>query len=396
MGKGRGSGTDGGGGGGGGGSGSHRATPAPRLSTFLRTFGTTREARDGVDIDAEYVARRSILTKQQQQLSTGGGGGGMGTIGSGGGSGGGGGARRFHATASLARLICPAGDSSSSSSSTSTAAAAAAAAATPPKEVREALERFLQAVVRVLGGDTLLPDQLADASLLAFEAVSTLTRQGLAAAAKWAEEAEYGRDPDLAKKRGAAEERDFLKRKKAALVAAMGPVSDPHVGDFDAVAKELVRLQDKYNKPSSDAAAAALSSSGGGSGSGSESQQGAGAAAFEFGADIAFVPPGRTKSGDGGGGGGGGGFGGGGGGGQQQQPPPAGGSNGAAAKLAATMKAGLTAATATEAERRHAEAVAYSAGVSPLDAAGGAVHVSTCHSLTRLPAQLNRRLTNEV
>ena len=376
MGKGRGSGTDGGGGGGGG-SGGHRATPAPRLSTFLRTFGTTREARDGVDIDAEYVARRSILTKQQQQQSTGGGGG-MGTVGSGGGSGGGSGARRFHATAPLAHLICPAGDSSSSSSGSSTsaaAAAAAAAAATPPKEVREALERFLQAVVRVLGGDTLLPDQLADASLLAFEAVSTLTRQGLAAAAKWAEEAEYGRDPDLAKKRGAAEERDFLKRKKAALVAAMGPVSDPHVGDFDAVAKELVRLQDKHNKPLSEEAAAASSSSGGGSGSGSGSQQGAGAAAFEFGADIAFVPPGRSKSGSGGGGFGGGG-------GQQQQPPAAGGSNGAAAKLAATMKAGLSAATATEAERRHAEAIAYGAGVSPLDAASRAVHVSLTHSFT--------------
>ena len=40
---------------------------------------------------------------------------------------------------------------------------AAAAGFFTPREVRAALERFLRAVVRVTGGDTLLPDALADA-----------------------------------------------------------------------------------------------------------------------------------------------------------------------------------------------------------------------------------------
>ena len=51
-------GAGGGGGSDGGGSGT-RAPPTPRLSTFLRTFGTSasREARSGVDVDHETHAR---------------------------------------------------------------------------------------------------------------------------------------------------------------------------------------------------------------------------------------------------------------------------------------------------------------------------------------------------
>ena len=229
--------------------------------------------------------------------------------------------------------------------------------------MREALERFLQAVLRVTGGDTLLPDQLADAALLAFEAVSDLTRRGLAAAAKWAEEAEYGRDPDLAKKRGAAEERDLLKRKKAAL-ATMGPLSDAH-RELDTVAKELVRLQDKLSSSSSSSSSSSRGESGsGGGGSGGRERERSWSGsqgvnnAVEFGADIDFVPPGarRNKSTAAAGIGGG----------DHLLPPPPHRST-SAAKLAATMKAGLSAATVTETERRQAEAAAYGSGVSPLD-----------------------------
>ena len=84
------------------------------------------------------------------------------------------------------------------------------------------------------GGDTLLPDALADASLLAFRTVASLARDANAAAARWAEEERYGRDADLAKRRGQAERRDFTRRKRAALVAELGPVSDQHLDEFDA------------------------------------------------------------------------------------------------------------------------------------------------------------------
>ena len=41
----------------------------------------------------------------------------------------------------------------------------------PPRDVREALDAFVQSVVAVTGGDTFLPDQLGDAASAAFEAV---------------------------------------------------------------------------------------------------------------------------------------------------------------------------------------------------------------------------------
>ena len=155
--------------------------PAPRLSGLLRSRLGGADAN--VDVDALFVARRGAL---EASMASGSANKGKGVKGKG----------RYHATSSLARAICPASPDSS------------------PPEVRVALERFLQAVVRITGGDTLLPDALADASLLAFRTVAQLVRDANVAAAKWAEEAQYGRDPDLAKKRGQAEARDFIKRKK--------------------------------------------------------------------------------------------------------------------------------------------------------------------------------------
>ena len=119
-----------------GGSQSGSTRPAPRLSALLRTLAT---ADANEDVDALYVARRGALDA---------------AIASGSATGpapGRGGKGRYHATSSLARVICPASPDS------------------PPREVRAALERFLRAVVRVTGGDTLLPDALADASLNALQ-----------------------------------------------------------------------------------------------------------------------------------------------------------------------------------------------------------------------------------
>ena len=135
MGSGGGRGEDGGGSGASG--AARRTPPTPRLSTFLRTFGTTLAARAGVDVDAEYVSRRAIL---DARLSTAGSSSSSFSSSSSG--------ARGTATAPLARSVCGPG-------------------VAPDRDARDALEAFLQAVVRVSGGDTLLPDQLADASLAA-------------------------------------------------------------------------------------------------------------------------------------------------------------------------------------------------------------------------------------
>ena len=337
MGKGGGGGRDGGGS-----SGSGRTVLAPRLTTFLRTFGTTREARDGIDVDAEYVARAAVLRAASDMGASTSGGDGIGgarggvvggpTRGSGMTRSGGAGGRPRHTTAPLARLICPGSHGRGSHG----------AGPDPglPKDVSAALERFLQAVVRVTGGDTLLPDQLADAALVAFEAVAQLVRDGVAAADRWAEEAKYGRDPDLAKKRGAAEERAFMKRKRAALIKALGPVADDGLLGLDVAAKELVRLQDEHKLAAGTADRAA---------GGSTATK---ASTAEFGADIPFVPSGGFLP-------------------AAASGPAAGDSHvhrsESAAKLAASMRAGLCAATATEEEHRRADAAAYATGVSPLD-----------------------------
>jgi hypothetical protein len=81
---------------GGGAEGKRGAAAPPRLSTFLRTFtlATTNDARDAVDVDAEFVARAAILAR------------------AGDGGAGGHGAGRYHATASLAARVLGGSDAS--------------------------------------------------------------------------------------------------------------------------------------------------------------------------------------------------------------------------------------------------------------------------------------------
>ena len=193
--------------------------------------------------------------------------------------------------------------------------------------------------------DLASPDALADASLLAFRTVAQLVRDANAAAAKWAEEAQYGRDPDLAKKRGQAEARDFIKRKKAALERELGPVSDQHLNEFDAACNELVTLQDVHDPAGTHSCVHTDTGTDGG---------------WEFGSDVPFAPPGRGRApklsaGR-----------------SPEGPSTTPGSNvqpvsSSAARMAEQMKAGLRAASVSDADRARAERTAYATGSSPLD-----------------------------
>ena len=237
MGSGGGRGEDGGGSGASG--AARRTPPTPRLSTFLRTFGTTLAARAGVDVDAEYVSRRAIL---DARLSTAGSSSSSFSSSSSG--------ARGTATAPLARSVCGPG-------------------VAPDRDARDALEAFLQAVVRVSGGDTLLPDQLADASLAAFDAVANLCVSSAAADARCIEEAAYARDPDLVRRRGEAESREWTRKKKKALAAAVGPIADQHFPAFERAAHALAAMREERDVRDA-----------------SESER------DEFGADWDVVPPG--------------------------------------------------------------------------------------------------------
>ena len=306
MGSGGGRGEDGGGSGASG--AARRTPPTPRLSTFLRTFGTTLAARAGVDVDAEYVSRRAILdarvsaagsssTTTSSSSSTSG--------------------ARGTATAPLARSVCGPG-------------------VAPDRDARDALEAFLQAVVRVSGGDTLLPDQLADASLAAFDAVANLCVSSAAADARWIEEAAYARDPDLVRRRGEAESREWTRKKKKALAAAVGPIADQHFPAFERAAHALAAMREERDVRDA-----------------SESER------DEFGADWDFVPPGTgaftTPSGTG-----------------AFTTTAASGTPRAGSTLAASMRAGLAAASDAEDRRRREDAAALADGVSPLDVADAA------------------------
>ena len=102
----------------------------------------------------------------------------------------------------------------------------------PPRDVREALDAFVQSVVAVTGGDTFLPDQLGDAASAAYEAVGedALARDDeyrrlIAVAA-------YARDPDLASRKADAFKRLTIEKEMEALRDAMGPIDTGAFGLF--------------------------------------------------------------------------------------------------------------------------------------------------------------------
>lgn len=137
---------------------------------------------------------------------------------------------------------------------------------------------------------------------------------------------------------------------------ALGPVSDQHVGEFDAVMKQLVELQEKHAATPAEGAAGAGAAVGvaapavEAAGAGQAGEMAA-AGRVEFGADIVFVAPGKSPA--------------------PSQSDTAGSTTGGAPAMAGYMKAGLHAASTTETERRAAEAAAYGADTSPLDVGGG-------------------------
>ena len=163
----------------------------------------------------------------------------------------------------------------------------------PPRDVREALDAFLQSVVQITGGDTPLPDQLADAAKAAFAAVA---RDVLAHDEKIAAtmaEAAYARDPDVASKKADALARRLREKEAEALRRAMGPIDTSKFGAFRERA----------------AALAALARRGAGEGGArgekkpsrretEDVSRARDANAGEYGADVAFVAPGTRLAAD--------------------------------------------------------------------------------------------------
>ena len=136
----------------------------PRLSSFLRAFGTSR-APTPADVDAAYVARGAFWTRGRDAPSGD----------SRGGGGGGGGARGGSAPRGATRAAAPPRGSPRS--------CGAARARRRPADARARRARdVLSSVVAVAGGDTLLPDELRDAALVAFEAAAPFAADAIEAA----------------------------------------------------------------------------------------------------------------------------------------------------------------------------------------------------------------------
>ena len=245
----------------------------PRLSSFLRAFGTSR-APTPADVDAAYVARRRVLDARRDAPSgdaRGGGGGGGGARAGGAPRGG---DPRGGATARVAALVWR----------------GARAATPPPTRVRDALETFLSSVVAVAGGDTLLPDELRDAALVAFEAAAPFAADAIEAARKAEAEAAYAAEPDLVRRPADADARKLAKSQRAALAEALGPLANEHFPAFSAAVEALVRVRYEDAPPGVESSVEREREGGAGPTPREEKDD---AVLKEFGADLAFVPPTR-------------------------------------------------------------------------------------------------------
>ena len=243
-------GAGGGGGSDGGGSGT-RAPPTPRLSTFLRTFGTSasREARSGVDVDRETHARLALLNvggaSGSAGRSSGSAGGSSSASGSssftGGERGGSGHRPRRHLSdisresrskskssglARLARLVCVAGEDPDM----------------PPKNVKEALDLFLKSVVEITGGDTFLPDHLGDVALEAFTAIGDDVLRHDDAIAARRDEAAYARDPNFVTRKTDVFQRECQTKELETLRRALGVIDASKFGAFRERAVKLAAM----------------------------------------------------------------------------------------------------------------------------------------------------------
>ena len=129
-------------------------------------------------------------------------------------------------TRELARLVCVEGEDPSM----------------PPRDVREALDAFVQSVVAVTGGDTFLPDQLGDAASAAFEAVGEDALARDDEYRRLIAEAAHARDPDLASRKADAFKRLTIEKEMEALRDAMGPIDTGAFGLFRERAVALAAL----------------------------------------------------------------------------------------------------------------------------------------------------------
>ena len=158
----------------------------------------------------------------------------------------------------------------------------------PPRDVREALDAFVQSVVAVTGGDTFLPDQLGDAASAAFEAVGedALAHddeyRGLVA------EAAYARDPDLASRKADAFKRVTREKEMEALRDAMGPID---TGAFGVFRERAVALAALARRRRGEGSRETETSREGEKKPATVSPDDANASR-EYGADVAFVAPG--------------------------------------------------------------------------------------------------------
>ena len=235
MGSGGGRGEDGGGSGASG--AARRTPPTPRLSTFLRTFGTTLAARAGVDVDAEYVSRRAIL---DARLST---------------------------AAPLPPPSPPPPPAREAPppprSRDPCAAPASRPTATRATRSRPSSRRSSASPAETPFSPTSSPTPPSPPSTPSPTSASPpppRTRCDRGGCLR--------RDPDLVR-RGEAESREWTRKKKKALAAAVGPIADQHFPAFERAAHALAAMREERDV-----------------------RERANQNADEFGADWDFVPPG--------------------------------------------------------------------------------------------------------
>ena len=232
------------GGGGDGGGSSTAAPPTPRLSTFLRTFGTSSSRDDtwsglpGVDVEHETSLRQSILN-ERIRVSSGGEGGASGSGSSSHGARGGSvmssssqksqSQSQVRATDLLARLVCTPEENPNR----------------PPKHVTDALQSFLQSVVAITGGDTLLPDQARDTAFAAFTAVEAKIEKHESDCKRLLENVPYANDPSTERKKLEVTQRQGKKEELQLLQKVLGPIDSEKFEGFRSDVVALIELRNR-------------------------------------------------------------------------------------------------------------------------------------------------------
>ena len=265
--------------------------PTPRLSTFLRTFGTststspdhTTRGYPGVDVVLETRLRERVL----RETITGPG-----------------------AGSSTQSVSCrPGGSGTSTSSGHSSSSSSEKPTLTkhksvtfevallvctnredplePPKVVKDVLQAYLQSVVQLTGGDTLPTTQLASYALSAFVAMESLVAENTFEYAKQIENCEYATDPALARRKAEVTLRNFKKRELDVLKQQVGRVE---AGAFDLFRENVLRLIELRKRQNSSGLAAEKGNRA------SRASSCDSRFTREYGEDFSFHAPGSSRS----------------------------------------------------------------------------------------------------